>query len=68
MRTRPLTYRKGGSCPTGKIRYRSAIDAGIALGRAPAGRVVKGRDDKVEKRHYRCPTCHGHHLTSQPAP
>lgn len=65
--SKPLRYRKGGSCPTGKIRYKTAIDAGIALGRAQSARAVKGRDQVVEQRHYRCPTCQGHHLTSKPA-
>lgn len=65
---RALQYRKGGvKCPSGKVRYRSAIDAGIALGKARAGRAVKGRDAVVEVRHYFCPQCKGHHLTSRPA-
>jgi hypothetical protein len=65
-RGKPLKYRKGGKCPTGKIRYRTAIDAAVALGRARAARPVKGRDEVVEQRHYPCPLCRGHHLTSKP--
>lgn len=64
---RALTYRKGGpKCPSGKVRYATAIDAGIALGKARTGRVVKGRDQQVEVRHYPCNLCGGYHLTSKP--
>jgi hypothetical protein len=67
-RGKPLHYtRSKVKCPTGKIRYATAIDAGIALGRARAGRPVKGRDAKVEQRQYYCSTCGGWHLTSQPS-
>lgn len=62
-----LHYRQQkGKCSTGKLRYPTEIDAAIALGRAQSGRPVKGRDAKVETRHYYCPECRGHHLTSAP--
>lgn len=65
---RSLQYRKSGSvkCPTGKIRYPSAIDAGIALGKAQASRRTRGRDEVVEVRQYLCDLCRGWHLTSKP--
>ncbi len=62
----PLRYKQEkGKCATGKLRYPTAIDAGIALGRARTGRPVKGADAKVETRHYFCHACAGHHLTSR---
>ena len=46
-----------------KRRYRTRVDALIALA------AIQGRDDarrsKTESRAYRCPTCHGWHLTSR---
>lgn len=52
-------------CPTGKRRYASAIDAGIALGNAQRNRLTRGVE-VVEQRHYLCNLCQGHHLTSKP--
>jgi hypothetical protein len=45
-----------------KRRYRSEIDALIAL--SNAGNAHDGRA-KAEVRHYRCPKCKGWHLTSK---
>lgn len=45
------------SCPE-KIRYRDRIAALIAL-------ASTRRADRDESRAYRCPICHGWHLTSQ---
>lgn len=60
-----MRYKRSGKCPvTGKLSYPTELDAAIALGRAREGRPVKGRDAKVEQRHYRCPHCGDHHLTS----
>lgn len=46
---------------TGKIRWRSQVDAAMALGAARM-RILR---TKREKRHYRCPYCHSWHLTSE---
>lgn len=46
-----------------KHRYRDRIAALLAL--ASTGRTKHERRPKYEKRAYRCPTCHGWHLTSQ---
>lgn len=62
----PLRYKQEkGKCSSGKLRYPTAFDAGIALGKARTGRPVKGLDAKVETRHYLCDLCSGHHLTSR---
>jgi hypothetical protein len=45
-----------------KIRYRDRISAKLAL--AAMGRNDQRRP-KSEQRAYRCPDCHGWHLTSQ---
>ena len=45
-----------------KIRYRDKLAAKIAL--ASTGRK-RGRA-RDEQRTYRCPQCHGWHLTSEP--
>lgn len=45
-----------------KIRYRDRIAALLAL--TSTGRAEERRE-KNEKRAYRCPNCHGWHLTSQ---
>jgi Transcription factor zinc-finger len=47
-----------GNC--GKVRYRDRLGALIAL--SSTQRSVKARRDGV--RVYRCPKCHGWHLTS----
>lgn len=46
---------------TGKLRYRTEVDAMLAL-------MSTGRREKTkrqERRQYRCPHCNGWHLTSQ---
>jgi hypothetical protein len=43
---------------TRKVRFRSDLDAKIALARRQWA-------DKGERRSYRCPFCRGWHLTSQ---
>lgn len=48
------------ACATGKRRYRNRLDAKIAL-------TDTRRRDRRETRAYRCNTCRGWHLTSQPA-
>lgn len=49
----------------GKRRYRTEIDAKIAL--ASCQRVTRGPERRyaIERRHYHCPRCKGWHLTSQ---
>jgi hypothetical protein len=49
------------TCPTGKVTYWSELKAKIALAstRRPG---APGR--REECRTYRCPDCHGWHLTS----
>lgn len=44
---------------TGKVRFRTEVDAMLALAR-------RAHRDKGEIRQYRCPFCKGWHLTSQP--
>lgn len=46
---------------SGKVRYRTSLDAKIALAKTHRSRKPK-RD---EKRYYRCPYCDGWHLTSK---
>ncbi len=46
----------------GKIRYRDKIAAQLAL--ASTGSNKHTRREKDEQRVYRCPQCHGWHLTS----
>lgn len=50
-----------------KIRYRTRVDAQIALASARR-KAVLGRgptaDKRREERTYRCPRCRGWHLTS----
>lgn len=48
--------------PTGKIRYRTHLDAKLALLRTT--RNTDSRRAKDEKRAYSCPDCRGWHLTS----
>ncbi|CAM5288511.1 hypothetical protein GCM10010329_81020 [Streptomyces spiroverticillatus] len=45
------------TCPTGKVRYPDKITAKMSMSRAEAA----GRG---EQRVYRCPQCHGYHLSS----
>lgn len=46
-----------------KRRYRSEIDAKIAL--AKIQWQDKSRREKIETRVYKCPKCRGFHLTSR---
>lgn len=46
-----------------KIRYRTRVDALIALSRLQ--RKDSTRRAKLEQRAYRCPNCRGWHLTSR---
>jgi len=48
-------------CPSGKVRYRSRLDAKTAL----ASVTGKRRTAKEEIRFYWCELCSGLHLTSQ---
>lgn len=50
-------------CPTGKIRYRDRVAALMAL--ASTHRKDGSSRPKLERRAYRCPDCHGWHLTSK---
>lgn len=50
------------ACPTGKQRYRDRLEARMALLRCTTDTDPR----RQEKRTYRCPDCHGWHLTSQP--
>jgi hypothetical protein len=47
-----------------KRRYRDRIAALLAL--ASVQRKDGSRRPKTEQRAYRCPDCHGWHLTSRP--
>lgn len=47
-----------------KYRYRSEIGAKLAL--ANIRHTDSSRRPKQEQRAYRCPACHGWHLTSNP--
>lgn len=49
----------------GKVRFRTELDAKIALAGTQRQRRGRART-KEEKRYYRCPQCHGYHLTSKP--
>lgn len=49
-------------CSSGKQRFRDELSAKMAL--ANIGR--QDRDQAREQRAYRCPSCKGWHLTSQP--
>ena len=46
----------------GKQRFRDKLSAKIAL----ANIEHKDRDQAREQRVYKCPSCYGWHLTSQP--
>ncbi len=48
--------------PTGKIRYRTHLDAKLALLRT--SRNQDSRRPKDESRTYACPECRGWHLTA----
>lgn len=49
------------TCP--KIRYRTRLDAQLALARCALGES-RGNARRQEVRTYRCPRCGGWHLTS----
>ncbi|PLS30865.1 DNA mismatch endonuclease Vsr [Bifidobacterium margollesii] len=49
----------------GKVRFKTELDAKIALAGARRQRRGPARQ-KDEQRYYRCPECHGYHLTSKP--
>ncbi|KAB7790728.1 PDDEXK family nuclease [Bifidobacterium leontopitheci] len=52
-------------CSSGKRRYRTKLDAKIAL--ASARKLKRGpARPKDERRYYFCPDCYGYHLTSKP--
>lgn len=52
----------------GKLRYPDHRAAVLALHSAAAARVLEGpASRRHERRTYRCPTCHGWHLTSREA-
>lgn len=52
-----------------KRRYRTRVDALLALSRTQHAAAVHARhqkaNDRAEQRAYRCPACLGWHLTSQ---
>lgn len=54
----------------GKMRYPSKVDAVRALSTASRARALDDflgvHSDRREARVYRCPICHGFHLTSRP--
>ena len=47
-----------------KIRYRSEIDALLALNEV-IRRREQGKENRKECRYYRCPYCRGWHLTKR---
>ena len=56
--TRPAKVMPTKCRRTGKVRFRTLLDAKIVLAKRSAR-------DKGEVRAYRCQFCHGFHLTSQ---
>lgn len=56
--------RPAGFCPSRKLRYQTDIEAKVALASAQVNRERKAAE-KVERRIYECPLCHGWHLTSK---
>ena len=62
-----MSRRKTSKCGvTGKIRYRSDIDAKIVL--SEIQHKDSSRRPKIETKVYNCPHCKGWHLTSKPQP
>jgi hypothetical protein len=53
-----------GTCA--KIRYRTLLDARIALALMPDVRGNGTGKPGLQQRAYRCPACRGYHLTSLP--
>lgn len=51
------------ACATGKKRYRDEIAAKLAM--ATYRNKDRSTSPKLECRAYRCPECHGWHLTSK---
>lgn len=49
-----------------KVRYRTEIDAKIALSNTAYTAAQRSDEKRQESRTYRCPRCKGWHLTSQP--
>lgn len=52
-------------CPSGKIRYRSELNAERALAKALLDNWSGRRPWRKEQRVYRCPKCTYWHLTSR---
>lgn len=48
-----------------KIRYRTEVDAKIALSSTAYAANKNSSEKRKESRIYRCPRCAGFHLTSQ---
>ena len=49
-----------------KVRYRTEIDAKIALSNTAYTAGQRSDEKRKEARVYRCPKCAGWHLTSEP--
>ena len=63
-RMQPI-HRRARAC--GKVRFPNELEAMIAL--ASATRPGRSNDQlryKEETRYYKCPLCHGWHLTARP--
>lgn len=54
------------TCATGKVRFGSEKAAGARLVQIKIRRYLHGRVGRREQNIYRCPSCHGWHLTSHP--
>lgn len=52
-------------CPSGKWRYRTQLDARIALFSAQSKGYRRNSGKRTEKSAYPCPDCKGWHLTSR---
>lgn len=55
-----------GRCPTGKDRFATEHDAGLALVNCKIARVLHHKHKRKEQRYYCCSQCRGWHLTSKP--
>lgn len=49
----------------GKRRYRTELEAKIALAGVQRRRETRHDTGKEERRYYRCPACAGYHLTAK---
>lgn len=60
--------RVGGAvkCKSGKIRYKSGLNAERALAKALLSNWAGKAPHRREQRTYECPWCGGWHLTSKP--